>query len=252
MNCASTRLCCRFRTLTPNKDGVQIQAGDFPAPNAVITNEADNEAGIVRYIVTQLAPTPPVNGTGTLALITFLGTTEGTSELSFNIAKLANSDSQAIPTETQPGQITVGQGGEATSTPSPTPIEPPPDPTPTPTEGAPLPTATPIPPPPTPTLQPPPTPTSVIIAPPVPPAPPKAMLPKGATLGFCYRVQLYETIYTIAQKFATTPKAINIANDLSPAYSVFAEQTLFIPEKPGRGPNIYIADLRRHPGEHRD
>ena len=121
---------------------------------------------------------------------------------------------QSTPTPT-PTQAIVAQ---ATSTVTPTPTE---TSTPTPTL-TPTPTNTP-----TPTLTPTPSPTPR-------PAPP------GATLGFCYRVQRGETIFSLAEKFDTSPYAINLVNDLFPPNLVYTYQILFIPTVLGRGPNFYI------------
>jgi len=72
------------------------------------------------------------------------------------------------------------------------------------------------------------------------PTPASDSIPPGATIGFCYRVQPGETIYSLAQQFDTSPYAINLANDLFPPDLLYAYQTLFIPTELGHGPNIYI------------
>ena len=48
------------------KGGVQIQPGQFPQPDLVVTQEANPDVGTVRYVVTQLNPTPPASGSGVL------------------------------------------------------------------------------------------------------------------------------------------------------------------------------------------
>ena len=72
------------------------------------------------------------------------------------------------------------------------------------------------------------------------PTPASIPAPSGATIGFCYRVLRGETIYSLAQRFDTSPYAINLANDLFPPNLVYTYQALFIPTELGRGPNVYI------------
>ena len=235
----------------PNAAGIQVQPGDFLAANFVVMNSADNTTGIIRYALTQLAPTPPVSGEGRLFLVTFQGVAQGVSDLTFSTVQLANSEFQEIPTTPENGQITVGQGG-AIPTASPTPpiiaetLTPTPLlPTPTTIPGAtdtPIPTVQPPTPVPTDVL--PPTPTLVPTVPPPPTAtPPMANLPydlpPGGTLGFCYRVQPGENMLTVSNKFGVPPQNINIVNDLYPPGHTYIHQVLFSPTIMGHGPNFY-------------
>ena len=89
----------------PDTEGVQIQAGDFPSPDFVVQNKADNNKGTIDYAVTQLAPREAVDGSGVLATVTVKG--KGTSSLTFVGAKLANPDGQQIPSQTVDGQIEI-------------------------------------------------------------------------------------------------------------------------------------------------
>lgn len=231
-----------------NASGVQIQPGDFLAANFVVTNSADNATGIIRYALTQLAPTPPVSGEGLLFLVTFQGAGQGVSDLIFSTVQLANSEFQEIATTSEAGRITVGQV-TITLTPSPSPTvvgasPTPVTPTPTITPGV---TVIPSPIVETPTATPP-APTATVVIPtptPLPPTitPPLANLPfdlpPGGTLGYCYRVQRGETIYSLAQRFGYPPQVINMVNDLHPPGDTYENQVLFIPTELGRGPNFY-------------
>jgi LysM repeat protein len=58
-------------------------------------------------------------------------------------------------------------------------------------------------------------------------------------VGFCYRVQPNETVYSLGQKFGIGPHFINLANDLYPPGHIYPQQILFIPTQYGSGPNIY-------------
>lgn len=91
----------------PDQEGVQIQAGDFPSPDFVVQNQADNAEGTVDYAATQLAPREPVDGSGVLATITVNGKPEDISALTFAEVKLANPDGQQIPSQTAYGQVEV-------------------------------------------------------------------------------------------------------------------------------------------------
>lgn len=93
----------------PAKEGVQIQAGDFPSPDFVVQNQADNTKGTIDYAVTQLAPRQPVDGSGVLATVTVKG--KDTSSLTFVEAKLANPDGLEIPSQTV---VTAVSGGVST------------------------------------------------------------------------------------------------------------------------------------------
>jgi hypothetical protein len=91
----------------PDKEGVQIQAGDFPSPDFVVQNQADNTKGTIDYAVTQLAPREAVDGSGVFAKVTVKGRDKGTSSLTFVGAKLANPDGQEIPSQTVDGQVEI-------------------------------------------------------------------------------------------------------------------------------------------------
>jgi hypothetical protein len=84
----------------PDKEGVQIQAGDFPSPDFVVQNQADNTRGTIDYAVTQVAPREAVDGSGILATVTVKDKDMGTSSLTFVGAKLADPDGQEIPSQT--------------------------------------------------------------------------------------------------------------------------------------------------------
>jgi hypothetical protein len=219
----------------PNIEGVQIQPGNFLQPNFAVINEADNSTGVIRYTHNQAAETPPVSGEGVLASVNFQAINPGSSDLTFALAELASSAPAAIPVTSQGGQIIVTQPGQPAVEPT-LPPGPAIEPTLVPTAPAtlpptPLPTDTPTA---QPTLPPP---------PPVPTAtlPPFAEIPPGATFGFCYRVRPgEESIYFLAQKFGTTPYAINLVNDLHPPSYIFTHQILFMPSQLGHGPNVYI------------
>jgi len=91
----------------PEKEGVQIQPGDFLYPDFMARNQADNQAGTIWFAITQLNPHEAVSGTGTAASITLRGKAAGTSSLSFTYHLLATRAGDVIEAVAQEGQITV-------------------------------------------------------------------------------------------------------------------------------------------------
>lgn len=87
--------------------GVQIEEGDFPVPDTVITNQANNQAGTIAYAISLQGDKPGVDGSGTLAIITFHGLEEGTSQVSFIRSILSDPQSVPIDHATHDGQVTV-------------------------------------------------------------------------------------------------------------------------------------------------
>ena len=219
----------------PNREGVQIQPGNFPTPDFVAVNLATNTIGVIQYAVTGIDPTEPITGSGLMATIIFQAVGQGSSDLVFTQAIPVSKAAQLIPITRQPGQIIVNLGGptstptitplpgQATATFTPIPVPITPSPTPTFTPVPPTATPTPIPPPPTNT-----------------PLPPQVVIPPGATVGFCYRVQLGESVYSLGQKFGIEPSFINLVNDLHPPGHIYPQKILFMPTQYGTGPNVYM------------
>jgi LysM repeat protein len=212
----------------PDKSGVQLQTGSFPAPDFVVQNQADNIGGTIDYAVSQLAPREPVDGSGVLATITVKTKGEGTSRLAFSGAKLASPDGQQIPAEALDGEVVVAVGALSVQ-PTPT-VEGPPTETPVVT-ATPLttqvPTAVP-----SPTETPPsvaaeltvtPSPTPVRVEPTATPPPP------AVTGGCSYVVRRGDTLFSIARRFGTTIGAIAQANGISNPRYIRAGQRLVIP-----------------------
>ncbi|MCB0168113.1 MAG: LysM peptidoglycan-binding domain-containing protein [Anaerolineae bacterium] len=234
-----------------DRDGIQIQPGNFLVSDFIADNEVNNETGQISYIVIQLPPTPPVTGSGLLASLIVRGVNEGASDLAFSSVQLTNSNIELIPVTPQNGQIIVGPPTSVTPdtpTATTTPVDgatATPTFTPTITSSVTItatatitPTETPTE---TPTFTPTPSPTITPTPLPTEPPRPQVKIPRDATFGICYWVKHDDTIHSIARKYNTTPQAINIANDLFPPNQTFQNQVLFIPFRLGNGPNVYIA-----------
>jgi hypothetical protein len=91
----------------PDKEGVQIAAGDFLSPDWPLDNTVDNENGTVAYALCQLNPSPAKSGDGTLATITWRGKALGVSPINFTYANLFARGGVSIPASTQDGEIVV-------------------------------------------------------------------------------------------------------------------------------------------------
>jgi hypothetical protein len=81
--------------------GIQSEPlSGFLVPGFVVRNEADNSAGTVWYVVTQLNPTPPASGSGAVLEITFDALSTGSTAVTFSKASMATRLGQTIPTST--------------------------------------------------------------------------------------------------------------------------------------------------------
>lgn len=106
--------------------GVQIANGGMLSADFVAQNTADNAAGTIDFAIAQMNK-PAVNGSGTLATISFKAKAVGTSPVAFRgVAAaplgviLADTNGAALAASTQPGSVTVG-GTSVPPSPTPTP-----------------------------------------------------------------------------------------------------------------------------------
>lgn len=207
------------------KPGVQVALGTFLKADFVQQNGADNIVGAIVCVVSQLAPSPAVTGSGTLLTITFRGKAQGVSNVRFTDLRLARSDGTEITTTRTDAQIAVG----TTVPPTPTTIVPTATatviaPTPTGTVVAPTPTAT------TGTPQPTPTPTATLV-------------PGQQVI---YVVQSGDTLYSIARRFGVSVQALIQINNITRPSFIRTGQRLIIPRgtavtpTPSANPTIYV------------
>ena len=92
----------------PAKDGVQMLPGTFLKPDFVVRNVADNEAGTLLYVDTQVNPTPPASGTGVLFSVRFRGKAAGkVSDLKVTSVEMANRQGVKLKVQPQDGTIRV-------------------------------------------------------------------------------------------------------------------------------------------------
>jgi len=74
--------------------GIQIEPGQAPAPDFVAENIADNQAGAITYVVTQLAPREGFSGSGLVATIRWQGQADPAPR--FGAVTLVSQDGQPI------------------------------------------------------------------------------------------------------------------------------------------------------------
>ncbi len=105
----------------PKQDGVQMFPGDFLKPDFVVRNTADNKAGNLHYVVTQLNPTPPANGEGVILSIQFLGKAAGVkTALTFVSVQIADRRGVKPPVTAQDADLVAVPPKPPTPTPAPT------------------------------------------------------------------------------------------------------------------------------------
>ena len=86
----------------PSTPGVQIQPlNSFLRPDFLVRREANNISGTIWYAATQVNPTLPVTGSGSLARVTFQRVTYGSFQLHFTSQELARRDGTLIPATAQ-------------------------------------------------------------------------------------------------------------------------------------------------------
>jgi hypothetical protein len=90
-----------------HEPGIQVALGNFLSPDYVHENAADNTRGRIVCVITQLAPTTPVTGSGDLLIVTMSGRARGTSDLNLIDLKLANAEGIEIPAAKHSAQVTV-------------------------------------------------------------------------------------------------------------------------------------------------
>ncbi len=103
------------------KTGVQMVPGKFIKADYAVRNLADNHLGTLRYVVTQLNPTPPASGKGIVLLVHFRGKTAGTSS-KFTIisAVIADRRGNKQAVTLQGADLVIVTPKPATPTPHPT------------------------------------------------------------------------------------------------------------------------------------
>jgi hypothetical protein len=102
----------------PEQDGVQVIPGDFLKPDFAVRNTADNSAGTLQYVITQVNPSEPATGTGTVFSIQFRGKTLG-AESALRIDSVQIADRRGLTLGAQPQNGTLAVVAPKPPTPAP-------------------------------------------------------------------------------------------------------------------------------------
>ena len=104
----------------PQRDGVQMIAGQFPKPDFLVRNQADNSAGTLMYVITQVNPSPPANGNGVVFWIEMRGKVMGESPFTIEFVDAADREGKTLTLDKQNGTIRVVKPKPPTPTAIPT------------------------------------------------------------------------------------------------------------------------------------
>ena len=109
-----------FEDANPQMDGIQPALGTFLDAGMVLYNTVDPEAGIIRFVMTQVNPSEPKSGSGVLIVLYAVGAAEGESTLEVVRADLSTREGVAIPSELVENSVKVAAGAaEIQATPIP-------------------------------------------------------------------------------------------------------------------------------------
>jgi len=104
----------------PSRDGIQIIPGSFLKPDFMVRNVADNAAGTLQYVLTQVNPSQPVTGTGVVCSVQFRGKLLGQeSALTIGFVEIANRRGVKLSVRGQNGRLAVVQPKPPTPAPAP-------------------------------------------------------------------------------------------------------------------------------------
>jgi len=90
-----------------NTDGIQPALGTFLDAGLTLFNMADNDTGVIRFVMSQVNPNEPKSGDGIILVLYFQGLAEGVSNLEVTILELSNRSGEAISAEPVSAQVSV-------------------------------------------------------------------------------------------------------------------------------------------------
>lgn len=103
----------------PAKDGVQMIPGDFIKPDFLVRNTADNKQGTLQYVITEVNPTPPANGTGVVFTVLIRGRALGKkSSFTIEFVDIADRHGTKLAVKSQNGTVSVVAPKPPTATPT--------------------------------------------------------------------------------------------------------------------------------------
>jgi hypothetical protein len=91
----------------PATAGAQMFEGTFPQPDFVALNAADNAAGTLRYVVTQVNPTTPASGAGVVVSFQVRARAGGATDLSITLVEMSDRNGNLLAVNTGAASIQV-------------------------------------------------------------------------------------------------------------------------------------------------
>lgn len=93
----------------PRTEGIQPALGMFLDAGLTLFNSADNEAGVIRFVMSQINPSEPKSGDGIILVLYVVGAAEGESDLEITTLDLSTRAGEAIPAQAVDGKVTVSE-----------------------------------------------------------------------------------------------------------------------------------------------
>lgn len=91
----------------PRTEGVQPALGMFLDAGLTLFNSADNEEGVIRFVMSQMNPSEPKSGDGIILVLYVVGAAAGESDLDITILDLSTRAGEAISAQSVDGKVTV-------------------------------------------------------------------------------------------------------------------------------------------------
>jgi len=91
----------------PDADGIQPALGTFLDAGLTLFDTADNEEGVIRFVMSQVNPSEPKSGEGNILVLYIQGLAEGKSDLEITLLELSTRAGEAISAEPVDGKVTV-------------------------------------------------------------------------------------------------------------------------------------------------
>ncbi len=110
----------RIDDADPETEGTQPALGTFLDAGLTLFNTVDNDAGVIRFVMSQMNPSEPKSGEGNILVLYVQGLAEGESALEITILELATRAGEAIAAESVDGEVIVSEAAaskESTSIP---------------------------------------------------------------------------------------------------------------------------------------
>jgi hypothetical protein len=93
----------------PNSEGTQPALGTFLDAGLTLFNTADNEEGVIRFVMSQVNPSEPKSGEGNILVLYIQGLAEGESDLEITILELSSRAGEAIAAQPVDGTVTISE-----------------------------------------------------------------------------------------------------------------------------------------------